>query len=105
MKERMKKLTAALAEESKMTKLDVVLSILVALFSGVLIGMLLSAGKNKYDECDDCDCEGGLCCKTDCDEERCCGEHEYCGNSELCCEEDFSEIKDETDEKSYVKIR
>ena len=116
MKERMDKLTAFLAEESKMTKLDVVLSILVALFSGILLGMLLSPGKNKRkygDECDDCalhtcgdcDCEGGLCCKDCCSEERCCGEHEYCGNDELCCEEDFSEADNDADDKSYVKIR
>ena len=108
MKDRMNKLTDILAEESKMTKLDIVLSILVALFSGVLIGMLLSPGKNKYSvcsDCGDCDCEGGLCCKDCCTEERCCGEHEYCGNEELCCEEDFSEAEDDADDKRYVKIR
>ena len=131
MKKRLDELTAVLAEDSKMTKLDVVLSILVALFTGIFLGMLLSPRKNKTqyfgcgngnnyaadDECEgcdcnscgDCECEGGLCCKTDCDEERCCGEHEFCGNQELCCEDDLTlEEEDEADKKerkSYFRIR
>lgn len=140
MKERIDELTAILAEDSKMTKLDVVLSVLVALFSGVLLGMLIAPKRTKTqyfgcgngntfsqddecegcecDNCGECDCEGGLCCKEECDEERCCGEHEFCGNEELCCKENFEgevgddapvnfKIEEEADgeEKSYVKIR
>ena len=128
MKERMDKLTAVLAEDSKMTKLEVVLSILLALISGILLGILFFTRKHSddcegcdCDNCGECECEGGLCCQEDCDEERCCGEREFCGNKELCCKDDFSgEIADTDDdkikiaeeaamdteeEKSYVKIR
>ena len=144
MKEKIDELMTALSEDSKLSKLDVLLGTLVALFSGILLGMLLSPRKTKTqyfgcgngnnyaqddecegcdcDECGECSCEGGLCCKEDCDEERCCGEHEFCGKDELCCQEDFSdeefsaedvkiaeeaaqEAEEETAEKSYVKIR
>jgi len=142
MKDRMDKLTAVLAEDSKMSKLDVVLSLLVALFSGIILGILFSPRRDKTsyfgcgngnnlssdccddcddcsccnsDDCNECDCEGGHCCKTDCDEERCCGEHEYCGNDELCCKTEFDEEEVKAameeqnfsieNEKNYVKIK
>ena len=130
MKERLDNLTALLAEEKKMSKLNFVLSLLVALLSGVILGFLIcpkrsktsymgcyngnSNSNNNNNDCCDCDdCEGGLCCE-DCDEERCCGEYEFCGNDTQCCDDDF-EMDDEDgkeaadkeqdeDIKEYVKI-
>ena len=126
MKEKIEQLLSDLQEDSKLTKLDVVLGILVALFSGVLLGILISPRRDKTqyfgcgngnnyaddkdecegcecDNCGECDCEGGLCCKEDCSEERCCGEHEFCGNDELCCKDAF-EMDDTLLDEEKIKI-
>lgn len=125
MKERLDKLTAILAEEEKVSKLNMVLGLLVALLSGVIVGLLIcpkrqrtkyigcnngsyNGSRNADDDC--CDCEGGKCCE-ECEEERCCGETEYCGNEKCCCEEgpDDQTVEenkpDEEKEKEYVRIK
>lgn len=128
MKERLDELTAMLAEEEKVSKLNMVLGLLVALLSGVIIGLLICPKRqrtkyigcnngchngNRYTDDDDCcDCEGGKCC-GECDEERCCGETEYCGNEKCCCEEEPDDQTetgeengpDEEKEKEYVRIK
>lgn len=104
MKERMDEVKKFLEKKEKITRLDLILALLVALFTGVLIGFLTSPRRQypKYIGCfngnyngdfsqdgadgQECDCEGGQCCE-ECDEERCCGETEYCGGEERCCEE------------------
>lgn len=121
MKERLDELTAMLAEEEKVSKLNMVLGLLVALLSGVIIGLLIcpKRQRTKYIDCyngnrnaddDCCDCEGGKCCE-ECEEERCCGETEYCGNEKCCCEEEPDDQTVEENrpdgkkEKEYVRIK
>lgn len=130
MKTRLDELTAILAEEKKLSKLNLILSLLVALLSGVVIGFLLCPRRQKatyfgcyngsnnsnYNDnggedgcCEEDCCEGGLCCE-ECDEERCCGEFSYCGNEACCCEEfndgfENQEDGEEESPKEYVKIK
>lgn len=101
-KERMDEVRRFLEKKEKITRLDLILSLLIALVSGVIIGFLTNPKRPRYIGCfngnfnggnygvgeDGCEeeCEGGLCC-DECDEEHCCGETEFCGNEENCCEE------------------
>lgn len=124
MKERWDELTAVLAEEEKMSKLNLVLGLLAAFLSGIIVGFLICPRRHKTSyygcnngsyngssaECGDdcCDCEGGECCE-ECEEERCCGETKYCGSENCCCEEEseYAEEEDQSQEKKkeYVKIK
>lgn len=124
MKERWDELTAILAEEEKMSRLNLVLGLLVAFLTGVIAGFLICPKRQKtnYFGCnngnnsgnsgacsdDCCDCEGGECCE-ECEEERCCGETKYCGSEKCCCEEgpEYAEEEEQGEEKvkEYVKIK
>lgn len=110
MKEKWEKLTAVWAEKEYVSKLNMMLALLVALFSGVIIGFLTcpkrkiikytgcfngchngnantnsgNAGAEDISGADEC----GLRGEKDSEEERCCGETEYCGNDACCCEEE-----------------
>lgn len=110
MKEKWEKLTAVWAEKESMSRLDLLLALLAALFFGVIIGFLMCPRRKliKYTGCfngcyngnansgsGNMECEDipgadecGLRSDQDCEEERCCGETEYCGNDACCCEEE-----------------
>lgn len=123
MKKRLDELTAVLAEKDNNSKVNCVLSLLVALLSGVIIGMLISPRKNVTiasnngnsgisgagdDDCccddDCCGCDEECCCDDDaccreCDEERCCGEDHYCGKEVQCCEDDWDDEEESEESK------
>lgn len=106
MKEKWNELSAILAEEEKVSKLNMALGLLSALLSGVIIGFLLCpkrqktsyyghSSNNSYAD-GDCGCMGECCCG----EEECCCEDEV----DLMEDEDGRE-QDEKKEKEYVRIK
>lgn len=102
LKEKMDEVKKFLDKKEKISRLDLILYVLIALFSGIIIGFLTNPRRKppRYIGCfngnfnggnyglgdeEESGCEDGLCGAEN-GGERCCGETEYCGQDECCGE-------------------